>query len=376
MSQQSQPGGALQYNIGRCKEHSCNCQNFYTDNNNQNLCVQCKHDIVPDPNYQNRYLENPIHSSIELHTDHQDHMNQMHQPVREQPPPNTIWFYNRNEEYYEFTNFKENFPINISIGEISNSFRDYFEVKSWPTSEHLFQAAKFKESNPEIVEQIRKCRSPRDALNLARNNQHLVDPNWQDINVNVMKWVVKNKFTQHRKLAERLLSTGDKILVEHTNIDKFWGDGGDGKGLNWLGRILMEVREELKTQFQFPTPPPPSSHSMYNVGLGQNGSDGNISIPPKLPPRRPVKRDLSKFHSNQNKDQQYNQSIQNKDQQYIQNQQYNQDPNQIQYVIQPPHHFQSQQQLQHQHFQQPINQPSDAYYTQYSQQNLNNNPNM
>lgn len=28
--------------------------------------------------------------------------------------------------------------------------------------------------------------------------------------------------------------------------DRFWGDGGDGWGKNWLGRILMEVREELR----------------------------------------------------------------------------------------------------------------------------------
>ncbi|CAG8583825.1 14423_t:CDS:2, partial [Dentiscutata heterogama] len=257
MSQQSQPGG-VQYNTGRCKEHSCSCQNFYGDNNNPNICVHCKHDFVPDhPNYRNKYLENQMHSSIELHTDHQDHMNQMHQPVREQPPPNTIWFYNRNEEYYEFTNFKEGFPINISMGEISTNYRDFYEVKSWSTSEHLFQAAKFKESHPEIVEQIRKCRSPRDALNLARINQHLVDPNWQDINVGVMKWAVKAKFIQNRRLAERLLSTGDKKLVEHTNIDKFWGDGGDGSGLNWLGNILMEVRNELKTELQYL---PPSSN--------------------------------------------------------------------------------------------------------------------
>ncbi|CAG8695698.1 10608_t:CDS:1, partial [Racocetra fulgida] len=109
--------------------------------------------------------------------------------VREQPPPNTIWFYNRNEDYYEFTNFKEGFQISASLGEISELHKELYEVKIWPTSEHLFQAAKFKEHHPEIVDQIRRCRSPRDALNLARMNQSLVDPNWQDNNVKVMKWV-------------------------------------------------------------------------------------------------------------------------------------------------------------------------------------------
>ena len=53
------------------------------------------------------------------------------------------------------------------------------------------------------------------------------------------------KFTQHDDLQVLLLSTGDAKLVEHTTNDSYWGDGGDGSGKNMLGRILMEVRENL-----------------------------------------------------------------------------------------------------------------------------------
>ena len=35
------------------------------------------------------------------------------------------------------------------------------------------------------------------------------------------------------------------MLVEHTGKDAYWGDGGDGSGVNRLGGILMRVREEL-----------------------------------------------------------------------------------------------------------------------------------
>ncbi len=41
----------------------------------------------------------------------------------------------------------------------------------------------------------------------------------------------------------------DARLVEHTNNDVFWGDGGDGSGHNMLGRLLMELRAELVAQF-------------------------------------------------------------------------------------------------------------------------------
>ena len=50
------------------------------------------------------------------------------------------------------------------------------------------------------------------------------------------------KFTQNPHLKEILLSTGNRSLVEHTEKDKYWGDGGDGSGKNRMGILLMEVR--------------------------------------------------------------------------------------------------------------------------------------
>jgi len=58
--------------------------------------------------------------------------------------------------------------------------------------------------------------------------------------------LVLAKFTQHPELRELLLATGDAALVEHTENDAYWGDGGDGSGKNRLGEIPMRVREELR----------------------------------------------------------------------------------------------------------------------------------
>ena len=57
---------------------------------------------------------------------------------------------------------------------------------------------------------------------------------------------LQRRVTQHEDLRRLLLATGDATLVEHTGNDHYWGDGGDGSGRNMLGRILMQVREELK----------------------------------------------------------------------------------------------------------------------------------
>ena len=53
------------------------------------------------------------------------------------------------------------------------------------------------------------------------------------------------KFGQHEDIRAVLLETGSAVIVEHTGNDR-WGDGGDGSGRNWLGRILVEVRGALR----------------------------------------------------------------------------------------------------------------------------------
>ena len=69
---------------------------------------------------------------------------------------------------------------------------------------------------------------------------------WAKVKDSVMLDAVRAKFNQYDELKELLLSTGDAKIVEHTANDSYWGNGGDGKGKNRLGQILMLVRRELR----------------------------------------------------------------------------------------------------------------------------------
>ena len=143
-----------------------------------------------------------------------------------------IRFYNRDEPYYEFTNF---YPAPIDL-----------DGSTWPTTEHYFQAQKFiGTSYPEM---IRRFDRPRQAFDLSRNPtvSRWRRKDWEDIKIDVMRKALLAKFTQHKRLRQMLLSTGDNMLIEHTPYDKFWGDGGDGNGENHLGLLLMEIRHDLK----------------------------------------------------------------------------------------------------------------------------------
>ena len=62
-----------------------------------------------------------------------------------------------------------------------------------------------------------------------------------------MEEIVRAKFYQNPQLAEKLIATADRKIVEgNTWHDTFWGvDAATGKGENHLGVILMKIREEL-----------------------------------------------------------------------------------------------------------------------------------
>jgi hypothetical protein len=68
-----------------------------------------------------------------------------------------------------------------------------------------------------------------------------------------MCFIVAEKFGQDEALGDRLLSTGDSLLIEGNYWhDNYWGRCTCSKcqseiGLNQLGEVLMYVREFLPT---------------------------------------------------------------------------------------------------------------------------------
>ena len=108
------------------------------------------------------------------------------------------------------------------------------------------QAQKF--AGTEHEEQVRKCKTPGLAADMGRSRKLPLRRDWESVKDQIMLEAVRAKFSQHDDLKAILLGTGDAKLVEHTERDSYWGDGGDGSGKNRLGRILMQVRDELRGQ--------------------------------------------------------------------------------------------------------------------------------
>lgn len=116
----------------------------------------------------------------------------------------------------------------------------------WATSEHYFQAQKFVDTP--YLEKVRQIKTPKDAANMGRNRSLPLRADWEQVKDDVMQKAVLQKFSTHADIREILLATEDKVLVENSPIDYYWGCGKDGSGKNKLGQILMAVREILRNE--------------------------------------------------------------------------------------------------------------------------------
>jgi len=118
------------------------------------------------------------------------------------------------------------------------------------TVEAAFQSLKTHVKDEILL--ILSANTPGRAKRLGRKATMI--SGWDDVKVLNMGILVRLKFAQNPDLAEKLLATGDEILIEGNNWhDTFWGVCTGcrymqclGEGENHLGKILMNVREEIR----------------------------------------------------------------------------------------------------------------------------------
>ncbi len=153
---------------------------------------------------------------------------------------------------------KHNNQVDASC--FSQWFESSFVVNNitYKTSEHWMMAQKallFNDQNS--FDKIINCDKPGEAKELGRKVLGYDDQKWDEKKFDIVRLGNIHKFNQNPTLAEYLLKTGDKILVEASPVDIIWGIGLSKessdinniycwRGQNLLGFVLMEVRDFLK----------------------------------------------------------------------------------------------------------------------------------
>lgn len=178
-------------------------------------------------------------------------------------PSNSILFSKTNAQYGCFSNFSPHpvaMPIPISALETEFAKKSQTALNAKPslndenvvmmtfkTSEHYFQSVKF----PFGCQAFYRCADAATAGATKKAGGDRSAPlrdDWNTYRHTAMLEVLRAKFSPSNGngLYEVLMGTGDKQLVEHSIWDRYWGDGGNGKGQNHLGKTLMQVRSEYK----------------------------------------------------------------------------------------------------------------------------------
>jgi ribA/ribD-fused uncharacterized protein len=138
-----------------------------------------------------------------------------------------IYFYSRDEEYGWLSNFAR--------------YEQAVDGIKYPTNEHYFQSQKAKDE--EMRDWIASAPIPFLAMKAGRSirESEMVE-NWDGIKFDIMLKGLRAKFGQNEDLKQKLLATGNAALHEDSPTDMIWGV----KGKDMLGKLLMQVRDELK----------------------------------------------------------------------------------------------------------------------------------
>lgn len=97
---------------------------------------------------------------------------------------------------------------------------------------------------------------PADQKRYGRLVEGFNDVVWKQNAKRIVKEATVAKYKQNPSYKKRLLETAGTVLVEASAEDRLWGIGlrasdpraysrATWRGLNWLGEILTEVRDEM-----------------------------------------------------------------------------------------------------------------------------------
>ena len=158
--------------------------------------------------------------------------------VRQYEKQSCVSFRKTKESYGGLSNMCSGFPIQI-------------EEDNFLTSESLYQVCRFNEYS-DIQRIIQLEKSPMSSKMKSKKYILNTRSDWDDVRVDIMDWCIRMKLKCNwNKFGNLLLSTGNKLIVEDSHKDRFWGcvlDGNDYLvGRNILGKLLVNLRDELNS---------------------------------------------------------------------------------------------------------------------------------
>ena len=143
------------------------------------------------------------------------------------------------ENAYQFSRFDLDNPL-ASCSE----HPILLEEHNWTTCEHYVQAKTMRsQSNLEAID---KLATAEMAINYAKPWYRLKIKDYKKIAPVLMTRALCTKVQMYQEVKDALLATGDKMIIESSQYDYFWGIGRDLRGHNHLGNAWMKIRDKIQ----------------------------------------------------------------------------------------------------------------------------------
>ena len=138
--------------------------------------------------------------------------------------------------------YKEHGPLGYLANYSNHGFiKDGVYYK---TAEHYYQASKFDDEV--IRKKIINCSTPKEASIIGRDRNNIRRRDWPHHKLDEMYMAVYLKFSQNKDIRSKLIETRNKEIREMTTKESYWGIGPNLDGINHIGKILMQVRQNVK----------------------------------------------------------------------------------------------------------------------------------
>jgi type I restriction enzyme S subunit len=191
----------------------------------------------------------------------------------------SVVFFKTKEAFGGLSNMASGFPLRVNGVRIL-------------TSEALYQACRFPHM-PDVQRKIISENSPMTAKMKGKPYRSQSRADWDMVRTQIMRWCLRVKLAQNWKtFGDLLQATGNRPIVEQSRKDDFWGaketDDGTLIGINVLGRLLMELREELRSdqgdELRVIRPLPISEFLLYGRPIQSVSADGSLETPSRAVP--------------------------------------------------------------------------------------------
>jgi hypothetical protein len=161
---------------------------------------------------------------------------------------------NTDEKFFENENcvyFKSNYPSQWYPSKFVINDITFNCCEQWM----MYKKALLFEDN-DIAKQILNETEPKVHKELGRKVANFDAVKWDSLADDIVFEGNLAKFSQNPELKEKLLATGNKLIVECAPYDSIWGNGlnitdslvtpvDKWKGTNRLGKAIMNVRDAL-----------------------------------------------------------------------------------------------------------------------------------